>query len=356
MKNIIYIFIALFMVLTISSCGENGSATNGSTPTQTNTPPTVSLVADKTQAVADGSDGVTLTVTVKDSLGTPIVQKGVSLNIPTNYYSYLSPELTDNNGQVVIFVSQLVTRNFFHQIVSPTETTYLDVIASVDGVSSNTLNITYMPMANVITASVSLVADKALAIADGIDTITITATVKDVNGSIMPYRYINFTVSPGASRFMSPGYTDANGLAVIHLTSPPSTLNDKVINVTATSSGVTSNTVSATFSNPPQVTPALVTLAADKTTFIADGPDKIVFTLTATDSIGNPLAGQLYHLNLPQGPYLSATNIMTNTAGVGTCTLMRYSNPPLTSSTNISITGTINGTTSNAIVITVNPP
>ena len=253
-KNILYSVIVLFLMLNITSCGQGSSS-----ETTQQTTSTVTLAADKIQAVADGLDGATITVTVKDTFGTPIADKKITFNISSEYFTYMGPELTDGNGQVTIFVKQIVSRNFFRRIVGPTTTTLIDVIASVDSVYSNTFSITYVPLPSAITASVELVGDKAHAIANGTDTVTFTATVKDVNGLVMPYTYLSFNVSPGANRSMSQGYTDANGVAVFSLTCPPKAQQlITTINVTVTSSGVTSNSVSVDYTNPPQVTPASV--------------------------------------------------------------------------------------------------
>jgi len=226
--------------------------------------------------------------------------------------------------------------------------------ATSGGVTSNSVNVTYIKPSP---ALVTLVADKTLAKADGIDKITFTATAKDDNGFPIPYQNISFNVSPGADSYLSPVYTNANGVAVIHLSSSPTTLNDKVINVSATSGGITSNALSATFTAPLQVAPALVTLTSVKTTLIVDGNDQISFTITATDSNGLPLAGQAYHMNILPGPYMSLIQILTNTAGQAFTSLHSIlRQPAFTNPAVISVTATINGTTSNAISLALNPP
>jgi len=456
-KNILYSFIALFLMLNITSCGQESSS--GTTQTTT---ATVTLTADKTQAIANGSDGATLTITVKDSNGLPLAQQSIGFNISPLLYRYLAPTLTDENGQVIIFVHQLVARNISNQIVGPTETTYINVAASCNGISSDALSITFLPVTPTTTTSVALVADKTQAIANDVDTVTLTATVKDNNGSTIPLQAINFNVPTGmrpyfalpttdsngvavihltcplstlndkiidvtatsggitsnvvtvtysvpppiipasvelvadktqavadskdvitisaiakdvnglpiprqpisfnvspvlVAPYISTLQSDANGLSVIHLTSPPNAFNDKVLNVTASSGGISSNTVIVTFSAVPQVAPALVTLASDKATLIIDGNDQINFTITATDSNGNPLAGQAYTLNIPSGPYMFLLQPMTNILGQASSTLHSVIRLPLiTSPTVKSVTATINGTTSNALSITVVPP
>ena len=350
MKNIFCCFVAIFLLLSISSCGGDGS-----TSTQAANNTSVTLVADKTQVIADGSDGVALTATVKDASGAPLAYQVVSFALSPPFKKVISPvHFTDENGQFHFFLRP----SLLLPLGIPSAITQADITATCLGVTSSPVTITINPKPAPVTSSVTLVSDKLQAIADGRDAITFTATVKDTNDNPISHQIINFTFPPGTGPYIiSPRYTDGNGIAVIHLTYPTTTLDDKVINVTATSGGLTSNVVTATYSAPPQVAPALVTLTSDKTTLIIDGTDQIYFTITATDSAANPLAGQVYHLNIPPGPYMSLIQKMTNTAGQAFTTfhsILRL--PVFTSPTVISVTATINGTTSNALSITLTPP
>ena len=456
MKNILYCFVALFLVLIISSCGEYNS-TNSSTGTQTNTQPTVTLVADKTQVLADGTDGVTLTVTVTDTTGFLLAGQEVLLNVPpTLSFSNLpaAPLITDGNGQVLLFLRSTYHPQNDAPVLIPTD----DITVTCLGVISSPIRLTINPGPPQITSTVTLISDKVQAIADGSDPITFTATVKDVNGnpiagqyisfryepfppqshtdsngkavfimtrppflqrapttnlsmtatsgsvtsnivdvtytaappsqvtltadksqaiadgvekisftatlkdkngSPIPYQSLIFSVSPGANRYISPISTGINGMAVMQLTVPPGTQPQTVITVSVTSGTITSNSVVVTYSSPPQVTPAIVTLTSDKTVLKADGIDQVTFTMTSTDLNGKPLAGQLTHLNIPYGPYFAFIQGATNIAGKATASLMRYTNnlwPASALPQSASITATVNGVNSNAINITINPP
>lgn len=352
-RQILYRLVALFLLLTMSACGEDGSP-----PTQSVTSASVTLTADKTLVVADGTDGVTLTATVKDASGAPMVFQAVSFAVPQPFLYPPIARRTNENGQLVLFLRP----SQFPQLGVPTAITQADITATSLGITSTPVTITINPKPVPATASVTLVADKAQAIADGKDTITITATVKDETGSPIAGQTISFQVPPGPTMFLSPIRTDGSGTAVIRLKMNPSVPGpytpgpDKVLDVTATSGAVTSNTVTVTISNPPQVPPALVTLTSDKTTLIADDIDRVVFTITATDANGDPLAGQLYQLNASYSHAVS-TQIMTNSAGTATA-IFRYKVtpphgvvPPV-----ISVTATINGVISNPIDIAVTPP
>jgi len=346
--RILYRLVALLLLLIMSACGGDGS-----TSSQSAASVSVTLTADKTQVVADGTDGVTLTATVKDASGAPLVFQPVSFAVPQPFLYPPIVRHTNENGQIVLFLRP----SLFPQLGVPTAITQGDITATSLGITSTPVTITINPKPVPATASVTLVSDKAQAIADGRDTITFTATVKDETGTPIPWQTISFQVPPGANPFLSPTRTDGSGKAVFHLTKPPSVPGpDKVLDVTATSGSVTSNVVTVTFSNPPQVPPALVTLASDKITLIADGSDHVVFTIKATDSNGDPLAGQLYHLNV-SSPYIYATQIITDSTGIATALLAyRAIQPGNVVPAVISVTATINGVISNRIDIAVSPP
>jgi len=344
-KRILYRLVALLLLLIISACGEDGSSSS-----QSETSASVTLTADKTQVVADGTDGVTLTATVKDASGAPLVFQAVSFAVPQPFLYPPIVRRTNENGQLVLFLRS----SLFPQLGIPAAITQADITATSLGITSTPVTITINPKPVPATASVTLVADKAQVIADGRDTITFTATVLDATGTPIPWQAIRFQVPPGPNSFLSPTRTDGSGKAVFHLTMPPSAPGpDKVLDVTATSGTVISNTVTVTFSNPPQVPPALVILTSDKTSLIADGSDHVVFTITATDSNGDPLAGQLYHLNVPS-PYMWTTQIITNSAGTATASLSYRTGGVVPAV--ISVTATINGVISNTIDITVRSP
>lgn len=305
---------------------------------------TVTLTSDKVQAIADGSDPITFTATVKDINGNPIAGQWISFR-----YEPFSPQrYTDSNG-IAVFVM------LRPPLLQRAPATNLSMTATSGGVTSNTLDVTFLAPPS---AQVTLTADKSQAIADGVEKITFTATVKDKNGSPAPYQNILFNVTPGANRYQTAITTDISGLAVMQLTVPPSSQPQTIIGVTATSGTITSNLVVVTYLSPPQVTQYLVRLTSDKTTLISDGSDKVNFTITVTDLNGKPLAGQAIRLNIPNGPYFSFGQAVTNSSGTATVSLYRYTNPtwPLTMPESISVTATSNGAYSNAVNITIIPP
>ena len=83
-------FTLVLLLLAFSGCGGGGGAT------------TVSLSADKTQAVASTQDKVIFTATVRDGNGQPLAGKTVNFNVPSGTYPYVSQAQTNANGTAEI--------------------------------------------------------------------------------------------------------------------------------------------------------------------------------------------------------------------------------------------------------------
>jgi adhesin/invasin len=321
----------------------------------------VTLEAEKTVVVVDGTDKVRLTATVKDENGAPIAGQAVVFNIPPGPYLILlgkpgmpSQPFTNAAGQAETTIQTTTYSQKYGGFVGSQTVTYT---VSSGGATSNAITITFIqPPPNA--ASITLVADKTQAIADSSDAVTITATVRDINGAPSPGQTVVFNVPLGVSPYLKPATTDANGTTVIRLKYPPvGPVNSAVLAVTATSGGVTSNEVVITFSNPPQ-NAAAVTLEADKTVVLTDGTDQVRLTATVKDGNGAPIAGQAVVFNVPSLPYLVRTILIhnyTNTAGQLVQTLKPLPNV-LVGSQSISVSATSGGVTSSATTITFTQP
>jgi hypothetical protein len=114
-----------------------------------------------------------------------------------------------------------------------------------------------------------------------------------------------------------------------------------------------------TFSNPLQV-PSLVTLSSNKMSFSADGIDKIIFTITATDSSGAPVPGQtcnIYPYSAFSIPLGGSGDNYTNASGQGITSM--HSGGPQTGTIApavMSVTAVVSGVNSNVVSITATPP
>ncbi|NVN91920.1 MAG: hypothetical protein HXX11_15140 [Desulfuromonadales bacterium] len=121
--------------------------------------------------------------------------------------------------------------------------------------------------------------------------------------------------------------------------------------------------MTVTFQNPEQVSPSVVILESDKTSFKVDGIDDVVFTITATDLNGYPASNQLFMLHPPNSPAwifqwsTHTDQYLTNSSGQATVILKAYArNNVVASPTSTHFTATINGSESNALSLTVIPP
>ena len=316
----------------------------------------VTLEADKTVVVVDGSDKVHFTVTVKDENGLPIAGQAVVFNAPPGPYltGLIAVPYTNVAGQTVTTL-QTATHSLISSGFTGSQT--ITFTASCGEVISSATTITFIqPPANA--ASITLAADKAQAVADSSDAVTLVATVRDSTGSPSPGQAVVFNVPHGVSPYLAPATTDTNGSTLIRLKRPPvGPATSAVLVVTATSGGVTSNEVAITFSNPPQ-NAGSVTLEADKTMVLADGTDQVRLTATVKDESGAPIAGQAVVFNIPFLPYLMnylRLENYTNAAGQLVQILSQQPND-LVGSQSIAISATSGGVTSTAATIMFTHP
>jgi len=216
----------------------------------------------------------------------------------------------------------------------------------------------------VTTATVTLAADRNEAVANGNDYITLTATVTDTAGAPIALQNVIFNIPHRLSPYASPigyiGHTDNTGRATISVNSQPLGPNHtEVMDISVTCEGVTSNAVTVSFNNPPQQIPATVALTVDKSSFSADGIDKVNFKVTATDSGGSPIAGQVFEINITSVgiPMGGVGDSFTNAVGQARMSLQCAERQTgMVVPVVLTATATINGLVSNAISITITPP
>ncbi len=225
---------SIFLLLFFSGCGDEAS-------TQTGTTSSVTLTADKTQVMASFTDGVTLTATVRDSNGSPITNQVVQFNGPYGNYNYQIRDHTDVNGSAILILS--------HFPVDPSWSDVLPLTATSGGVTSNEVVISFSNPQN--PATVTLEADKTSVTADGTNAVKFTATVKDRSGILLVYQHVTWNVPSGPFiKGVSSG-TNYAGQAFMTLRRQPTGLiGSQPVSVTATCGGITSNAVTATFTQP----------------------------------------------------------------------------------------------------------
>jgi hypothetical protein len=98
-RTTIFVATIIWAVL-LSSCGGGGSATiSGATPKS------LTLAADRSAALADGSDTINITATVKDEIGNPLQGKEVTFTVDLPGSSQIVVS-TDVNGHSVFKVKR----------------------------------------------------------------------------------------------------------------------------------------------------------------------------------------------------------------------------------------------------------
>ena len=139
-------------------------------------------------------------------------------------------------------------------------------------------------------ASVSTVTvDKTTVVADGVDAVTVTVTVKDAQGNPIAGSTVTIESTGTLNTITQPvGLTLADGVAVGTVKSTKAegkTITAKVGGVEALT-----KTRNVTFTAGP-FSAAVSTVTVDKTTVVADGVDAVTVTATVKDAQGNPIAG-----------------------------------------------------------------
>ena len=176
---------------------------------------------------------------------------------------------------------------------------------------------------------VLLAPSKTTALAGGIDTVTLTATVTDGRGNPVGAGVaVNWSASLGELSAAASG-TDANSQATVVLTAP-AVVGTALVTATA-AKGDAGKTVSVGFAVDAQRA-RVAALTSSKTSGLADGADTVTLTATVDDGRGNPVgAGVAVNWSASLGTLggtasntdanSQATVVLTAPAAVGTATV-----------------------------------
>jgi hypothetical protein len=268
--------------LTAKVDGVDIVASAGATFTPGLFDPTVSDVSvDKTSAVANGIDSVAVTAFVSDAGGNPIAGSFVTLEA-TGTFNTITPSsgLTGSDGRLV-------------GKMRSTRAELKTVSAKVGGTPiTQTRNVTFN--AGPFSASASNVSvDKATSVANGVDSVTVTALVTDASGN--PIAGSSVTIeATGTLNTITPssGLTGSDGRLVGKMRSTKAELKTVSAKVGGTPITQTRN---VTFNAGP-FSAAASNVTVDKATAVADGVDSIAVTALVTDAQGNPIAGSFVTL------------------------------------------------------------
>jgi len=232
-----------------------------------------SLTADKSSALANGTELVTYTAVVKDANGNPV--SGATVSWTTNFgHLASSSSSTDSDGKATVTLNSAVAGN-----------AVVEAQVGTSGAISAAAVIFIADAGSAVIGSGDMTVDKTTVVANGTDAATYTAMVKDANGNPLSGFTVSWSTDKG-SLSASSSTTDSAGKATIKL---GHTKAEAAV-VTATVRGT--DTDASTVSFIGDIATAKVdSIASDKAKITGTGVETATLTATITDANGNSVAG-----------------------------------------------------------------
>ncbi len=251
------------------------------------------LLADRTQALADGQEAVSYTLTLRTTDGKPLSGKNVTFTTTAGQLSR-TQGTTDQNGQLSV---QLTSTRAGQAVVK----------ASVDGTTISAAPVTFETRPDT-----TIVVNKTSAVADGQDSIILTAVIRDAAGNPVAGQAVTWHTDKGQFT-QQDAVTNAAGAASATLTSTQAGNAQVSLSLNGTTTTVSAPRVSFTQQ-------LYLTLQAGRTTAVADGNDAITYTLNVRDAAGQPVKDKAVQWSTDLGT-LSASQSTTSAQGEATVTL-----------------------------------
>jgi adhesin/invasin len=229
------------------------------------------VLSDRSSAVANGSDALTLSATVTDANDNPLSDVNVNwAAAPASGKLSAQSSKTGNDGVANVQLTTDVAADY-------------SVIASANN-SSQSVNNLHFTSDSATAQLASLSADKTTEIVADNDVVTLVATVVDAGQNPVPGATVNWSSSEPRSSFSTgSSVTDAQGKA----TTTFSSLSAGDIVVTATT-GNSSQTQKLQVTGNV-ATAKVITLEADKSQAVADGSSSVTWRAVVKDANNNPL-------------------------------------------------------------------
>lgn len=250
---------------------------------------TSTVVASKTNVIANNTDNATITVTLKDINNNPVGSQSVTLSQGSGSSSITATQGTTDASGVATFT------------VNSTKAEGVTYTALAGGVTvTATTAVTFQPGAvNAAQSTVSV--SKNSVFADGSDSSTVTVTLNDTNGNAVRGKSVTLTQGSGSSTInpSTAATTNSSGQAVFIVTS----LKAETITYTATDT-TNSLTVSQTGTvmfTAGAVDKSLSTVVTSKANVIANNIDSANITVTLKDSGNNAINNRTVTLNQGSG-------------------------------------------------------
>ena len=283
------------------------------------------VVASPTSVTADGVATTTVTVTVEDANGNLIPNAAVTLSSSGSGDHFAAATGTTN------------AQGVFTTTLSSTSAQATDTITATEGSAEETTAVAFTAGTAASAARSSVAASPTSVTADGVATTTVTVTVEDANGNLIPNAAVTLSSTGSGDHFAAAtGTTNAQGVFTTTLSSTSAQATDTI---TATE-GSAEETTAVAFTAGTAASAARSSVAASPTSVTADGVATTTVTVTVEDANGNLIPNAAVTLSSTgSGDHFGATTGTTNAQGVFTTTL---------SSTSAQATDTITATEGSA--------
>ncbi|MEZ2604975.1 Ig-like domain-containing protein [Kluyvera intermedia] len=262
------------------------------------------IYPSSSEAIANGTDIITLTVQVVDGDGYPLPKQQVTFEA-TNGANIISPAITDDSG----LATTTITSN------TPSQS---EVSASINS-SSKSVNITFTEgSANNPDAIISFLTkiSEGDAIADGVDTAEVASQVTDSEGKVLSGQSVTFSADNGA-QIISPAITNESGIVTTTLTNTSEGTVSVMASINNSSQKTDVTFVPGEGNNPDAV---IVSLGFTEDNAPADGISTNAVVAIVSDTQGVPLPGQKVTFTASNGAII-ADSVTSGSGGITPTTL-----------------------------------
>ncbi|MFW5719711.1 MAG: beta strand repeat-containing protein [Candidatus Dojkabacteria bacterium] len=243
-------------------------------------PDTSTITADTLTQVADGTQVITITVTLQDSAGNPVSGKEIAPTVSGSNNTVSTPPLTDSNGQSSFTISSTKAENKTITVEDSTDSIVLNTTVDVTFVAG-------VPSPSLSTVTVSPTSLEA----NGTDTSTITVILRDAYNNPVSGRTVQISATGTGNIITQPAsVTNSSGQATGTIASTD--IGSKTISITIVEDSLQLDTQPAIDFTPGAASATRSTVAVSKTSVIADNSDSVSITVTVNDENDNPIQGK----------------------------------------------------------------
>jgi lysophospholipase L1-like esterase len=278
---------------------------------------TSTVAATPSPVPADGITTSTITVTLRDAGSVAVAGKTVTLasNRAPGIDTIAAASGVSNGSGVVTFTVTSATPG------TPVFTA-TDVTDSIVITATASVTFSAVPPANAATSTVT--ASPTSQRADGVNTSTLTVTLRDGSSAPIPGKSVTLASSRGATDTISAASGTSNVSGVVTFTVKSTTVGTPVFTATDVTDTVTvSQTATVSFTANPAASAGNSTVEASPSSVVANGTSPATITVTLKASNGTAVAGKSVTLASNRGATdtISAASGTSDAAGVVTFTV-----------------------------------